>query len=279
MIYHYTSVDAAFNIIKSNTIRLHPNTNLNDPYECFWSKKVFEYVCNDLMKNELTFEQGNNLNSFLRAYVWGYGNLSPIKYLACFSKESDSLALWHRYGQVASGIALGFDDSKLNVEKSVPTSLNIAGNFNLFDLTYDKKVQVDAVKVFVESFKNSQGCDVNDATSSICYMYLSFKNSEFADEKEARLLFSPLKDLGQEVSNKYKNCLRPKYICNGKRIFKIFEFIFPKDALTEVVLGPEYSKNSNKEVSIYEIRSFLKSEGYDNCDVRFSNIACNFNCL
>ncbi len=40
MIYHYTSVNAFFNIVKTNQIRLMPSIHTNDPYECFWPKVI-----------------------------------------------------------------------------------------------------------------------------------------------------------------------------------------------------------------------------------------------
>lgn len=97
MIYHYTNVNAFFNIIKTNKLRLMPSIHTNDPYECYCPKIVFEHVYNNILKNELSPQQRFNLSQFI-LLQGGNLSLSPIKYLACFSKEKDSLALWNRYG-------------------------------------------------------------------------------------------------------------------------------------------------------------------------------------
>ena len=195
MIYHYTSVNAFFNIIKTNKLRLMPSIHTNDPYECYWPKVVFEHVCNNNLKDELSPQQRFNLNQFILLHG-GNLSLSPIKYLACFSKEKDSLALWNRYGQNAKGIALCFDDSLFKVKHEIPIAVNGAGTFNLVDMLYDVNIQSDFVKSFVDTFKDKTITEDSfeeqlKASSFLYMMYSSFKNNAFSDEKEMRLLYVP----------------------------------------------------------------------------------------
>lgn len=280
MIYHYTNVNAFFNIIKSNHLRLMPSIFTNDPYDCFWPKVVFDKVCNDLMKDELTDIQRNNLDLYFYYLQGGNLSLTPIKYFACFSKERDSLALWNRYGQNAKGIVLCFDDSRFNVKQEIPTGVNAAGTFNLVDMIYDVKAQYEFAKLFISLFKDKPIKDISfneqlQASSFLYVMYTSFKNTAFSDEKELRLLFIPC--LNDKVSKSFSDYISLNYSSNNERVIKFYDYKFPKESLKEIILGPEYAKDISFDVKKKEIQQFLATNGYTSCLVSKSDIFCRLN--
>lgn len=125
ILYHYCTIDAFYNIIKSNCFWLSCPTYLNDLTEFKYSQKIFfeniakykeSLVKTKVSKDESCFS--NMLNDMLSRFSNYFENrekeldYNNQSFLICFSSEEDSLAMWNSYISNNTGVSIGLDFSK-----------------------------------------------------------------------------------------------------------------------------------------------------------------------
>lgn len=111
-IWHYTSQEAALNIISSNKLRLIRQDFLDDGNE-------FRYYQRIAKKFEKDFPSSATAHDYADIQSrWETLFLNPDRaFIACFSKDGDDVSQWERYADMGRGVALGFDASKLDIRE------------------------------------------------------------------------------------------------------------------------------------------------------------------
>ena len=150
-VYHYTSVETFRDyILPSNTLRLSPLENVNDPKESKYSQS-FGYVSTSPKKLA-----SDTIKERLREF-----NEELIK-VACFSRDNPNISLqfdysfpgyakptmWAHYGSAHSGVCLMFDRLKLLArfnEHFGTYPRTKAGNVNYQFLTAISRTEIRAV--------------------------------------------------------------------------------------------------------------------------------------
>ena len=116
IVYHYTSIEAFLNIIKTKSFRLTDIEKSNDSME----KKLVVNTLLNLMRD--TFNRIGTASLLKPAIKEAIEIIENGKdfysFACCFSGEKDSLSQWRGYADEAKGVAIGIDKSKINFSTS-----------------------------------------------------------------------------------------------------------------------------------------------------------------
>ena len=210
--YHYTSLEALYNIVTSKTFRLTNLKSSNDKKELFYSPEQFladlEKVCNEekhenikkyLLLVKESIEQ--NYNVFLTAC-----KEKRFPYALCLSEKKDNLIHWDRYALSSTGVCIGFNVSALAIylKRKATTAFGI-GLYDVGDVIYsadDREKYIREGLIHFFEFLYEQECkkgvqiSVKELIHNNAYLYATniclkltkfSKKDSFVDEDEVRL--------------------------------------------------------------------------------------------
>ena len=247
LLYYYTDIDALLNGII-----------VKDPKEnkeiCLWATRCTHL--ND--KNEL-MEGIEQMKKIVKPHVVEKLNEAvKVGHTISFSRQRDSLPMWSMYGRNGTGVMLSFD-----VEVLAKKYFNRLQPCVYVGTEYDNDVFDNIYKRdWGEEFKNADNKMKSDVSICMAFQYIMLrKNRTFEYEDECRIIGIGfpyfMKEKDREVLYRNKNGIIVPYI----------EEFFPKDALKEVMLGP----NTDPELSKATLEEFLNSRGF-NVEVKMSKV-------
>lgn len=213
-IYHYTSPEGLFGIIKERCLFATDMLYQNDANEGVYSLDLLRRVVNTneeispLLKEQIEIEIGSLKDKAADHYK---------SYIICFCKNSDLLNMWKYYtkGSSVKGYNMGFDISKL--EKSLHIMIDDSDSYNTTpalpdnadrlkvihgSINYNEKDQLfqitDIVNKFVRKLTANAKGNVRFLSTmaylivkKVYYMGVFFKTPPFSEEREYRFLFMP----------------------------------------------------------------------------------------
>ncbi|WP_211831089.1 DUF2971 domain-containing protein [Kistimonas asteriae] len=243
---------------------------MNDYKEIDWFiEKVFVGL-----RNILNEENQETINNF-----WELAQLNrPMPYITCFSKDGDSLSQWRAYADNGTGVCIGFDREKFNIKNPFPhltANHGYSDNLGLNDVVYDMSQQKNAIDHIIQVVNSTTGMSKEQSASqhleAVMFLnrmsYIS-KNPSFAEEKEVRIIHTPLitGDHKNNGSKFYGNVSDVKYRVSGAKLVSYFEFDFSEhvELINEIVLGPKC------EISNFDIDMFISTSGLGKVPFRFS---------
>ena len=262
-VYHYTSLDALFN----GMLLEQP---VNGMQICLWASSVlcvndtqevriaFDFVRDHIVKIEDANDDVSMMTEMLADY-----------YVTSFSLLRDSLLMWHRYAKNATGISICFD---VNV-------LRQSAKDSLIKCVYLKPEVLDKIRSYMKDSKpvsctfgqfalvcfvllvglsKSKDRDkVVGRISAFLDFLMSLKNRDYIDENEARLFVV-------EQNTNAKSRVREQ-----KDIVEYVERFFPKEAVVEIMVGPN---NLDKEKTALFIKRYLDRIGMSHVKVTTSGV-------
>jgi len=245
-IYHYTTTAGLIGIISSRCLWASDCRLLNDGTELTYALNTFYSELKRL--NLPPAELGGG-------YTIPYGVLNDFRmFIACFCENGDLLSQWRGYS-ADQGFALGFDTSELLKSRDIEIS----------PVQYDIKNPAEYFKNELEEAPNISahpGTVAWYASMKILPKLAKIKNPGFSEEKEWRLLRQyAVVDLNR---NKTELKFRPSQM--GPISF--VEIEFPKNAVTEIVIGPGTQMDSRE----LAVRNLLSYFDYRNVVVRPSTV-------
>ena len=284
--YHYTSLNALYEIVKSKCFRLTSLKSSNDKKELYYKPEQF-------------------LNDFFKGC-----NEKSYPYALCLSEKKDNLTHWDRYAIGCKGVCIGFNISALKIflqrMNSVAYGIGLYdvgkvfysgaereiyirnGLIRLYNLFYEYETQKDSE---IEKIAKKNGYIY---ATSICGQLRKFvKNSSFIDEDEVRLyhdaasikstlrlidtmepeidaiLYGNLRKNFYEVVEKWG--LEKEEFCvtgSGIRSYRnlCLKDIWGSGTIPEIILGPMCVQNVN------ELKRFLKANGLEGTKVTVSKV-------
>lgn len=198
-IYHYTSMENFYKIVSGKSLFLFGINNLNDYKE---RTIVIEAYNEVVLKNESKIPQ--TYLDVLSNYMEQRYDLIT-SYVFCMSGLYDSLSQWRAYGDDGNGVCLVFNTAKINIKYSLPSILlsNNEDKLVLHNIIYSKEEQVNIIKKVINIFyhlalKTSKNEEIGrhnfaDFAGSYIMRFGSlFKIDKFQEEKEWRLIYSPM---------------------------------------------------------------------------------------
>ncbi len=191
-LYHYCSIDSFFHIINSKSIWLSNSSQMNDSSENVWIEKYFDQIKDYFSHGKY----GKFINKVIDTY---YMNNHP-PYIFCLSEKKDLLSQWRAYSQDGHGISIGFNTKNLRIQNIIPAPNVYAINtLGIYKVKYSIPGQKNRISKLCESFKQDfkKSDDVDsilEFSSSLNNMALVFKNPSFKEEREWRIMHTPIFD-------------------------------------------------------------------------------------
>jgi len=265
-LYHYTNLDGLRCIIESSDLWLTNAQYCNDEEElkhgaALTTKTVVE-------------EQGKAVDSKRREYLDELSKLlcgpelDPV-YICCFCEKDDQLSQWRAYGANATGVTLEFEPGGFNyiTGPDCPPTMGLMRFWKVFypSATQERIVR-NAVNYYPGIYPGATPAEWARWTAEAVRFFIpTFKNKDFEEEREWRLIFTPA--LGSPAKPSYRvarGMLIPYYGLN--QIATQLGAASQRLPLTSVRIGP----NPNKRLNAASVRMLLNRHGYDHVRVELS---------
>lgn len=242
--YHYCSYETFKAIISNKTLRLSDIRKSNDKYEMILLLKEHRGIGN--LSKYVNYKDDGFWEN-LESYMTEITNNTEC-FASCLSIGSDKLSQWERYADKCKGLAIGFNEKKLqsyilkiaNEISEFNQSINEFNYINLIakKITYKKLLTtISYPSDFADNFSKGNAYFEDCAFT---------KHYGFREEKEFRIALIFSKTNTEFVNNKFKEY----FINNGCDFFgrEFLDLKFPKDIIEEIYSGP-LNEISDKEVS------------------------------
>lgn len=239
-LFHYTTPSSAAGIIESKSLWLTKIQYLNDTSELELAISLFKDAINrrsnklnDKEKSDFLIYAGRQIDSFRKTNIC----------VSSFCENGDLLSQWRAYGSSGSGVALGFSGQRLK-------DLQNRGFLNIWKCIYQprihEKLAKDLVKILENSFdvcRQNLNLDNWEKTKEDLIGYFNttflrvapvFKNEHFEEEKEWRLITTPMKITDKNY----------RTIFNDSYVSQVYVVDFEKqgrenhDFISKVIIGP-----------------------------------------
>ncbi|NWA20334.1 DUF2971 domain-containing protein [Serratia liquefaciens] len=259
LIYHYCSPQTFLQIIERKCIWLSSTNNMNDSTEGQW------YI--NIVKRVLAEDESSLDKEWRNIAMSGFTKTPKPNYIACFSKNEDSLSQWRSYAEDGFGVAIGFEDGDfegftLSTIKDafggLPTLIDIEiKDVEYKDYDYYKKLIIELAGECINKLHSSEGNDVFSEKMSSAAIFngmceraaIAIKNPAFIEEQERRLIFNPdycalkLQELPssrkKDLSNAMKEFNGVKHRISNGFLTSHFEFPILASTVKRIMLGPK----------------------------------------
>jgi hypothetical protein len=182
-VYHYTSVGAFVGIVDDCSLWLTDFDYLSDATEV----KHGITLARRAIAGAIDATQGSKPPKFLDDWMSDLQSPPPVRIcMACFSLDGDNLSQWRSY----EGVSVGFGR---------PFNFGYGPGTLLDRVLYDNGAQEAILRLFIHHHLAAFSYDERNDQKKILEAYRSldrlyqrlvfFKNSAFADEREARLVY------------------------------------------------------------------------------------------
>jgi hypothetical protein len=286
-VYHYCSLETFFAIFSNSTIRLSNISKSNDSEEITYLLLKMRKFCSNLFNyyNETFSSEYKLKNDFINNVFDSKFNETSLNfYVICFSEEPDLLSQWRGYANDACGISIGF-----STESFYPLARSIRSSYNFSQIRYSLSDLYDQIENYIterieQSFTGDSKNDslallniVDTTLSMILYNSILYKNPNFNEEKEWRLVYNPFSNIRRimdkfsyydrmsEMFNKsiekggFTRIPMTFHISNDKIVSHIDLSLEPikKSFIKEIIIG------SKANIDDLDLELFLLSNGYN----------------
>ncbi len=289
-IYHYTSPEAFINILKDDKTAVLRFTQYDSLNDCNERKEFFEYLAGycDYQVKTRNFskefsERVKSIEGSDYSIVTNFPNdridklMSSTKkcytYLCCFSKDSNSLAMWNYYtkSQHYEGYCIGFTPDEFRHNTC------FGGNYDIVlkEVVYsdsDKNKILDTIllnwaNIYDNSNDDKKNAIIEYIDSDLQEFQFIFKNKCFEHEKEVRaILRLPIDFKGNsKISDR-------KFRTNNGYIIPYVEYNITTNRIYSIIVPPMLKD----DIAERNLRNFLDSKGYSSVKIFNSNIPVRF---
>ena len=237
IIYHYTSAAGLFGILSNHKLWFTRWDSLNDTSENLIVHDCIEEALNRYVHEPQFVEYVKEINNIHRECK-KEGYIDKDLYLASFSSNADSLALWNCYSKDVrcDGYCIGFDNPNLFSDYPVI----------LAKVLYDKEEQMNVVhEVLQRLFRIYESFIKNKETSPDTYKIIGdsfdyvfedigifFKHSAFKGEEEVRA------SIRKHDEVETLKTIVPQIRESGALLIPYLEIPFDKDLVKSVTISP-----------------------------------------
>ncbi len=195
LIYHYTDLGALSSIVGNHELWLSNCQYSNDEDESRHGNEIARNVVGTYLekakkkrpRDPIMVEYAQALSSLVE-------KLPPEGfYICCFCEEDNLLSQWRSYGANGIGVSLGFDPMEFEAITGQDMPLGV---MRLWKVFYEIDQQKDIVQRAIEYVWENRGAQnaqqlATRAADNIQFFVPTFKNADFREEKEHRLIFTP----------------------------------------------------------------------------------------
>lgn len=273
-IYHYTDLGALSSIVSGHDLWLTNSQYSNDEDE---SRHGYEIAAEVIGKRLRKAKRARPRDQAEIDYIEALASLvkaNPAQgfYICCFCEEDNLLSQWRSYGANGTGVSIAFDPMEFIRITGADMPM---GLMRLWKVFYDRKQQSKIVLRAIEfTWEVRQPPDSTEqlarrAADAIQFFIPTFKNPDFREERERRLIFTPAIDC--PVKPRYRigrGMLIPYY--SVRDLAEAAGQLGPGGTwplpIRSLTVGPSAQKTLNVESS----RMLLRQNGYDNMEIMMS---------
>lgn len=269
VLYHYCSMDAFEAIVRSGKFRFSDINMMNDFAEMRWGYQIFEEAASTVLRDRENDPElpdrsfFDEIDKFLSP-----ANLFLHPLIGCFSKNPDVLSQWRGYAKDGTGVAIGFDATRL---------CQIAATFLNCEYDFDDQVAQMRARLLAGYSLRDEFTPAQHAVHLFGYLP-ALKNPAFREEAEVRAIHLlnvsitedgiKLVDPGGEAFGHQIDGDLVDFNVRDDAVVAYFDLPYfdqqPAGAIAEVVLGP---KNPNAPTNIWAL---LTRHGHKGVRVRQS---------
>lgn len=257
ILYHYCNVDTLYKILRTKKLRLTNGKKMNDYMEFSW---IVSIVNEEFKK--FRYDDTKEYIDKLAERLNFYGESVP--YFFCMSEEGDLLSQWRSYADNGKGVAIGININKLNINPDIPfVGLPKSHSLGYGRIIYDVTEQHDLINKILEDNYNKIKNEKKDLELTVVEtvpiiqkLSAVFKNPAFSEEKEWRIIHTPM--IFKDKENKsifHGNISNIDFYVRNEDICSYFELDISEalnnGLLEEIVLGPR------TKLELYDLGLFL----------------------
>lgn len=263
-VYHYCSPQSFKAIIETKSLWLTNTSTMNDTMEGIWYKNI---LIEELEKNIIKGKNEQLINNLYNTVVHNLTN----KFICCFSEYGDILSQWRAYADDGRGFAVGFSVEKTQILQKIPSWMAVNDSkhsIGIAPVIYDRERQKELIANQVSDIISKNSNLPPEKTTLLSQYSTIFKNPAFSEEKEWRIIHTPLitydKNYSFSVIGKISDCnfrlskfgVSPYFTWNFKELDPL--------PIEEIILGPQNTTPPE------DLLFFLSHNGYQNITIKFS---------
>jgi len=288
-LYHYTTIDAAKNIIKSEKFRATHYKCVNDLTECQHNIEVIPSIMKKYKMDKEDYwedeEHAIIAHGLVKYPKKLFDNIGDELYLSCFSmhnkdngyiRENGLLSLWRYYGK--DGLALVIDKKKFETEfkkelkkraKENKESYAVVANSTAYSGIDDDKIseRTEQLIIGLKKHMKSGGKDSEEFIAAFLKLIFLTKHQSFKEEKEYRIgIVNRTLDTGTgEYGEPFKKVHYKNNVCREN---KYINLSLPNGYIKEIIICPGMNKKYIEE----NLKEFLKQNKLINIKIRCLDI-------
>ncbi|HVN58747.1 MAG TPA: DUF2971 domain-containing protein [Bacteroidales bacterium] len=269
-LYHYTNLEALIGIVQKHDLWLTNSRFSNDETELNHGYEIAREVINRHKQTKTSTEMARYyglVESLLRNPPQGV-------YICCFCERNNLLSQWRSYGENGTGVSIGFNPTGFQRFTGPDLSTEQYGLMRLWKVYYDdqvkEKIVAQALELIPEMHKGkSIELQAQKAAEAIHFFLPTFKNKDFVDEDERRLIFTPSKNCSVKPLYRYRRQMLVPY-------FSLNSLVNQNNQnnqnpcrlpIKSVMVGPSERKQINKE----SIELLMHNNNYGDADIEVSD--------
>jgi hypothetical protein len=265
LLYHYTDLMGLVGILNKHDLWLTHSRYSNDAEEIVHGANVARKVINTAVTAQKYDTQ----------YLYDLSQRTSQQegvYISCFCEKDNLLSQWRGYGANGSGVSLQFAPKEF---ADVTGPDNVHGLLRFWKVFYNPLTQTDIIERAVEHYAPNNANNpltagqtpadlARKAADAIRFFIPTFKNADFQEEDEWRLIFTPAPGIP----------VRPRFRVSGNMLvpyYSLRDLISPGSLpllpLRQVCIGPSVHKQLNAE----SVKALIDGAGYTAVPVIVSN--------
>lgn len=257
--YHYTTVDAFYNIIKTKELWLGDTSTMNDKSELTnFTKSLQENLLLELP------EKKKDIDDYFNKVNERVANEYP--FALCFTTLKDDAAQWERYADNAKGIRIGFDTNTLLL---LCKKLIFSFNEVFYKWNSKEHKHYEILKTYFKTGELEEFDNINGQIDNLICVSALHKHNSFRSEKEYRMV-TLLNNIGNTEYSKIefecRNNVIKKYLKLNIDKISSNKDINLQMLIKNVLIGPLSSQNENI------LRKFCCENGFN--DIKISRSDC-----
>jgi len=264
-LFHYTDLGGVHGIVGKGDLWLSNSRYSNDDEELTRGYRTAEDEIEAARKERQDDQQW-------QSYLTSVAGLlaKPADegvYICCFCKRDNLLSQWRGYAANGNGVSIQFIPSGFGNIAGFDSPLG--GLMRLWRVFYEPATQAEIIRDALRfAFDSQPPLPLDDraqrAADAITFFIPTFKNKDFEDEDEWRLIFTPPPNCSvKPLFRVARNMLVPYYSLKDLLSHSSADFRLP---VSGILIGPSAQKSLNAA----SVQALVYAAGYD-FDVRISD--------
>lgn len=266
-LYHYTDINAMISILTNHDLWLTNCRYSNDEHEITHGYDITRSV----IRERILSSDNQEYKEYCKQVDKALNEPPQGVYICCFCEINNLLSQWRSYGHNGSGVNIGFDPNAFQWITWSDIPPEEIGIIRILKVIYKNDEKRDIIEKTLDlKFKmhNSDGLGISaqKASEAIHFFIPTFKDEDFAEENERRMIFTPSKDCKVNPLYRHRDGMLVPYYSLQTLLQEITnrEEILP---VKSVMIGPGIRKEINKE----SVEMLLPHYKYDGVEVEVSD--------